>query len=135
MSSLRFVERDSRIASLTALMGWHKVSTGGHVDKTIGIGVAVACEMLRVDCDRWGQRPDDLRALAVSSAHERTRLALYEMSSGTSATGVAARIGRHPQSVMQWVRAYNSSGPEALIYQRTGGRPPFARRSRPPSAA
>jgi transposase len=48
---------------------------------------------------------------------------------------VAARIGRHPQSVMQWVRAYNSSGPEALIYQRTGGRPPFARRSRPRSAA
>jgi transposase len=94
--------------------------------------------MLRVDYDRWGQRPDELRGLAVSSSHERTRerfLALYEMSSGTSATGVAARIGRHPQSVMQWVRAYNSSGPEALIYQRTGGRPPFARRSRPRSAA
>lgn len=79
--------------------------------------------MLRVDYDRWGQRPDELRALAVSSSHERTRerfLALYEMSSGTR-----ARIGRHPQSVMQW--AYNSSGPGA--YRRTGGRPPFAGRS------
>jgi hypothetical protein len=87
--------------------------------------------MLRVDYDRWGQRPDELRALAVSSSHERTRerfLALSEMSSGT---GVAARIGRHPQSVMQWVHAYNSSGPSA--YRRTG--PPFARRSRPHSAA
>jgi transposase len=92
--------------------------------------------MLRVDYDRWGQRPDELRGLAVSSSHERTRerfLALYEMSSGTSATGVAARIGRHPQSVMQWVHAYNSGGPGAD--RRTGGRPPFARRSRPPSAA
>jgi transposase len=94
--------------------------------------------MLRVDYDRWGQRPDELRALAVSSSHERTRerfLALYEMSSGTRATGVAARIGRHPQSVMQWVHAYNDGGPGAVVYRRTGGRPPFARRSRPPSAA
>jgi len=69
--------------------------------------------MLRVDYDRWGQRPEELRALAVSSSHERTRerfLALYEMSSGTRATGVAARIGRHPQSVMQGVHADNSSG-------------------------
>jgi transposase len=84
--------------------------------------------MLRVDYDRWGQRPEELRALAVSSSHERTRerfLALYEMSSGTSATGVAARIGRHPQSVMQWVHAYNSSGPGAVVYRRTGGRPPL----------
>jgi transposase len=94
--------------------------------------------MLRADYDRWGQRPDELHALAVSSSHERTRerfLALYEMSSGTSATGVAARIGRHPQSVRHWVHAYNSSGPGAVVYRRTGGRPPFARRSRPPSAA
>ena len=94
--------------------------------------------MLRIDHDRWGQRPDELRALAVTSPHARTRerfLALYEMTSGTSATRVAERIGRHPQSVMQWVHTYNSSGPEAVIYPRTGGRPPFAARSRPRSAA
>ena len=94
--------------------------------------------MLRVEHARWGQRPDDLRALAVSSSHERTRerfLALYEMSSGISAPGVAQRIGRHPQSVMQWVHTYNNSGPGAVVYRRTGGRPPFARRSRPRSVA
>ena len=121
-----------------ALLGRYGVSTWGHVDETIGIGVAVACEMLRVDCERWGQRPDDLRTLAVSSSHERTRerfLALYEMSAGISATGVAERIGRHPQSVMQWVHAYNNSGPGAVVYRRTGGRPLFARRSRPRSVA
>jgi len=77
----------------------------GCLDKTVGIGSVAVCMMLRVEHDRWGQRPDDLRALAVSSPHERTRerfLALYEMTSGTSATGAADRIGRHPQSVMQW---------------------------------
>jgi hypothetical protein len=108
------------------------------LNETVGIGVVAVCLMLRVEHDRWGQRPDDLRALAVSSSHERTRerfLALYAMSSGTSATGVAQRIGRHPQSVMQWVHADNSSGPGAVAYRRTGGRPPFARRSRPRSAA
>ena len=94
--------------------------------------------MLRVDCERWGQEPDDLRRLAVSSSHERTRerfLALYAMTAGASATGVAERIGRHPQSVMQWVHAYNGGGPGAVVYKRTGGRPPFARRSRPRSVA
>jgi hypothetical protein len=50
--------------------------------------------MLRVDYDQWGQRPEELRALAVSSSHERTRerfLALYEMSSGSSGSGVIRR--------------------------------------------
>jgi len=108
------------------------------LDETVGNSVSVVCVMLRVEHDRWGQRPDDLRALAVSSPHARTRerfLALYEMTSGASATGVAERIGRHPQSVMQWVHAYNSSGPGAVSYQRTGGRPPFAPKSRPRAAA
>ena len=119
-------------------MGRPGAATWGYEVVELGISVAVAFVMLRVGYEQWGQRPDDLRALAVSSSHERTRerfLALYEMSSGTSATGVAERIGRHPQSVMQWVHAYNDGGPGALVYRRTGGRPPFARRSRPRSAA
>jgi hypothetical protein len=87
-------------------MGRPGAATWGYEVVELGISVAVAFVMLRVDYEQWGQRPDDLRALAVSSSHERTRerfLALYEMSLGTSATGVAERIGRHPQSVMQWV--------------------------------
>ena len=114
-------------------MGRPGAATWGYEVVELGISVAVAFVMLRVGYEQWGQRPDDLRALAVSSSHERTRerfLALYEMSSGTR-----ARIGRHPQSVMQWVHAYNSSGPGAVVYRRTGGRPPFAGRSRPHSAA
>ena len=64
------------------------------------------------------------------------------ITQGACATRVAARTGRHPQTVMDWVHAYNERGPDALVFRRTGGRPPFARRSQqrfvmrsaPPSA-
>jgi hypothetical protein len=35
---------------------------------------------------------------------------------------------------MGWLHGYNEHGPEALLYQRTGGRPLFARTSQPRSA-
>jgi Homeodomain-like domain len=88
--------------------------------------------MLQVDHEKWGQTLDDLRQLAVSSEHPRTRerfLALYEVARGQSATAWAARSERHDDTVQAWVHAYNQSGPEALTYRRTGGVRPFARRS------
>ena len=91
--------------------------------------------MLRVDHARWGQTPADLRRLAMSASHPRTRerfLALYEITQESCATRVAERTRRHPQTVMEWLHLYNT--PEVLTYQRTGGRPPFARRSKPPVA-
>src|SRR5919206_4236349 len=36
-------------------------------------GAVSAPSMLRVDYDRWGQTPEDLRQLATSAAHRRTR--------------------------------------------------------------
>ena len=93
--------------------------------------------MLRVDFDRWGQTLGDLRQLATGAAHQRTRerfLALYEVTPASCATQVAARTHRHPQTVMEWLHLYNTRGPEALTYQRTGGRPPFVPRSRSVSA-
>ena len=90
--------------------------------------------MLRVESARWGQTPADLRQLATSAPHPRTRerfLALYEITQESCATRVAERTRRPPQTVMKWLHLYNTRGPEALVYQRTGGRPPFARRSRP----
>ena len=88
--------------------------------------------MLRVEYARWGQTPADLRELAMSASHRRTRerfLALYEITQESCATRVAERTHRHPQTVMEWLHLYNTGGPKALTYQRTG--PPFARRSRP----
>ena len=73
--------------------------------------------------------------------HDAAR-ALYEITQESCATRVAARTRRHPQTVLDWLDQYNTRGPAALVYQRTGGRPPFARISRlalarssgPPSA-
>jgi transposase len=75
-----------------------------------------------------------LRQLATSAAHQRTRerfLALHEVTQASCATQVAARTRRHPQTVMEWLHLYNTRGPEALTFRRTGGRRPlFAPRSR-----
>ena len=64
--------------------------------------------------------------MALKATHARSRerfLALRDIADGACATQVAARTGRHPQTVMGWLHAYNEHGPEALKYQRTGGRP------------
>src|ERR671917_1153227 len=91
--------------------------------------------MLLVEHARWGQTPEDLRRLAMSAPHRRTRerfLALYDIVQGSrGATCVALRAGRHPQTVMGWLHAYNAHGPEALVYRRSGGRPPFVAGTRP----
>ena len=94
--------------------------------------------MLSVDHARWGQTPADLRRLAMDASHRRTRerflARLHEIARGSCATRVAVRAGRHPQTVMGWLHAYNAHGPDALAYRRTGGRPPFVPASRPASA-
>jgi hypothetical protein len=87
--------------------------------------------MIRPDPTKWNQTPDDLRRLATESAHPRTRerfLALYQIAIGhTNATQWAARIDRCDECVMGWVHTYNTRGPEAMIYRRTGGSAPFLR--------
>ena len=102
--------------------------------------------MLRVDYARWGQTPEDLRHLALSAPHARTReraLALFDITQHRCATQVAVRTGRRAHTVISWVHAYNAQGPDALTFRRTGGRRPFfahtaqpnwARRSAPLSA-
>src|SRR3712207_4311036 len=93
-------------------------------------GVVSAPSMLRVDHDRWGQTPEDLRQLATRAAHQRPRerfLALYELTQASCATELAIRTHRHPQTVMEWLHLYNTRGPEALTFRRTGGRPPLSR--------
>jgi hypothetical protein len=102
--------------------------------------------VVRVDDARWGQTPEDLRQLALSAPHARTReraLALFDITQHRCATQVAGRTGRRAHTVMNWGHAYNQGGPDALTFRRTGGRRPFfvrtakpnaARRSAPPSA-
>src|SRR5215217_4668876 len=88
-----------------------------------------------VDCARWGQTPEDLRHLALSAPHARTReraLALFDITQHSCATQVALRTGRRAHTVMGWVHAYNAQGPDALTFRRTGGRRPFFARSAKP---
>jgi hypothetical protein len=89
--------------------------------------------MLRVDHARWDQTPADLRELAMSASHPRSRerfLALYEITQESCATRVAAQARRHPQTVLEWLHLYNTRGPEAT----SAPAPPFARRLRQASA-
>jgi hypothetical protein len=94
--------------------------------------------VLRVDYARWGQTPEDLRSLALSAPHARTReraLALFDITQHRCATQVAGRTGRRAHTVMDWVHAYNQGGPAALAFRRTGGRRPlFAGAAKPNSA-
>ena len=94
--------------------------------------------MLRVEYARWGQTPEDLRHLALSAPHARTReraLALFDITQHSCATQVAACTGRRAHTVMGWVHAYNAQGPDALAFRRTGGRRPFFVRTSKPNSA
>ena len=92
---------------------------------------------MRIDHERWGQTLAELRRLALTAPHARSRerfLALHDVAQGGCATHVAARTGRHPQTVMGWLHSYGEHGPEALLYRRTGGHPLFVQTSQPRSA-
>lgn len=92
--------------------------------------------MVHLDLTKWGQSPQDLRGLASSAAHARSReryLGLYMIASGqTNATQWANEIGRAIDTVLRWVHRYNAGGVQAVAYQRSGGRPPFLAKSRSP---
>ncbi len=87
--------------------------------------------MIRPDVAKWEQTTDDLRRLAMESAHVRTRerfLALYTIALGQSnATLWAQQTHRCDECVMGWIHKYNERGPDAMAYCRTGGSAPFLR--------
>lgn len=85
--------------------------------------------MVRAELSKWGQTLTDIRELSLGAAHRRTRerfLALYMVASGQkSAHQWAQESGRQTETVLSWLHRYNKAGPEALSYQRSGGRPPL----------
>lgn len=90
--------------------------------------------MVHPDIAKWDQTLSDLRRLSIESEHARTRerfLALFMIGSGqTVATRWASEVSHTKETVLGWVHQYNEQGPQALTYQRTGGRPPFLARNR-----
>lgn len=91
--------------------------------------------MIRVDMDKWGQTPEDLRTASLEAPHRRSRerfQALYLIASGRfNATACAAHIGRDDETVLGWVHRYNEHGPDALAYRRSGGRAPLLTSDKP----
>ncbi|MGI9277148.1 MAG: helix-turn-helix domain-containing protein [Endozoicomonas sp.] len=88
--------------------------------------------VLKVSPLQWNQTADCLLQQAIHATHARTRerfSALYQVAQGASATSVAKQLGRRLDTVTHWIHLYHSKGPEAMIYKRTGGRPPFAKLS------
>src|SRR3954469_25920346 len=88
--------------------------------------------VVRVDYARWGQTPEDLRYLALSAPHARTReraLALFDITQHRRASQVGGRTGQCTHTVLDWVHAYNAQGPDALAFRSPGGRRPFFART------
>lgn len=90
--------------------------------------------MLRPDFAKWDQSAEEMLRLSTEAEHSRTRercLALYMVGTEqTNASQWARKIGRQEMTVQRWVRHYNESGLEGIIYQHTGGRSPlFAQKS------
>src|SRR4051794_41815073 len=85
--------------------------------------------VLRVDHGRWDQTVADLRHLALTAAHPRSRerfLALHEIAQGSCATAGAEPPGRRGQGGVGWLPAHNENRPQALTPPRPRGPPPFA---------
>jgi transposase len=82
--------------------------------------------MIQPDVAKWGQTPDDLRQLAISASHERSReryQALYEIGCGAmNASEWAGVMQRQPRTVLGWVHNYNQAGPAGVLYRHSGGR-------------
>lgn len=98
------------------------------------INVLLEVDMVRPDMAKWGQTLSELCHQSVEAKHPRTRerfLALYMIGSAQrNASQWAAEIGRMDDTVLGWVHQYNTGGPAALAYRRTGGRPPLFRQSK-----
>jgi len=90
--------------------------------------------MIRVEMAQWKQSLEDLRLASLQAPHPRSRerfQALYLIASGRfNATTCAAHIGRQDETVLGWVHRYNTYGPDALLYRRSGGRSPLLLSSR-----
>jgi len=85
--------------------------------------------MVRPNFAKWEQSPQEILKLSLQAPHQRSRerfQALYMIGTGqTNATQWSQQIGRQDVTVLNWVQTYNAAGPAGLVYQRSGGRPPF----------
>ena len=84
--------------------------------------------------EQWEMSVRDLhrRMILAPTPRERERwYAVWLLAQGWTTSSTAKALGRDPHTIGRWVAAFAEGGPEALIFEQTGGvPPPSARRSR-----
>ena len=77
--------------------------------------------------ERWEMNTRDLhrRMILAPTPRERERWhAVWLLAQGWTASSTAEALGRDPHTIGRWAAAFREGGPEALIFEQTGGSPP-----------
>lgn len=77
--------------------------------------------------EQWGLGEKDVqrRMLLAPTPRERERwYAILLLVQGWTAAAIAEALGRDPHTIGRWAAAFGQGGPEALIFEQTGGSPP-----------
>ena len=84
--------------------------------------------------EQWQMGVKDLRRRMILAPTPRERERWYAMlllAQGLTAAATAEVLERDPLTVGRWVAAFGEGGPEALMFEQSGGSPPpSARRNR-----
>ena len=76
--------------------------------------------------EQWQMGVRDLhrRMILAPTPRERERWhAVWLLAQGLTASAVAAALERDPHTIGRWAAAFGEGGPEALIFEQTGGSP------------
>ena len=81
---------------------------------------------------QWQMGVKDLhRRMILAPTHGERWYAILLLAQGWTASATAQALERDPHTIGRWASAFGEGGPEALIFEQTGGSPPpLARRSR-----
>ena len=77
--------------------------------------------------EQWelGAKDVQRRAILAPTPRERERWqAILLLSQGWTAAAAAELLDRDPHTIGRWAAAFGQGGPEALIFEQTGGSPP-----------
>ena len=76
--------------------------------------------------EQWGMDATDLRRrmILAPTLRERERwCAILLLAQGLTAAAATEALERDPHTIGCWASAFGEGGPEALIFEQTGGSP------------
>ena len=81
---------------------------------------------------QWQMEVKDLhRRMTLAPTPGERWYAILLLAQGGTASATAQALERDPHTIGRWASAFGEGGPEALIFEQTGGSPPLlARHSR-----